>query len=432
MFKRLRNKFIILNMTIITVVMISAFAAIYMITYSNIQRENQIKLTNITMSPIMMSPLSKSDEYYNTGRVFVGKIPNDYASTFSVLVGEDNTLLNVHSYLDLSEETYVKATKLATSSKKDSAVISINGQRWLYNINSMNANLIIKGKSSVTQAAVLEQIHFMDVTESYNILSQLLLTFGAISIVMLFVIFGISLFFARRAITPVEIAYEKQKQFIADASHELKTPIAVIHANAEALYANKSETIESQQKWLDYITSETDRMGTLVSDLLYLAKADSEAVNNELAPFNISNVVTDVLLAMEAVVFEKGIRLSQNIEPDLIADGVSDKIKQVILILLDNAVKYVNENGNIDVTLRKSRNHVFFSVKNTGGGIPNESLPKLFDRFYRIDASRAHDGGYGLGLSIARAIIENAGGKIYVTSVEGESTTFVFELIREA
>ena len=427
MFKRLRNKFILLNMTIITIVMISAFAIIYMITYSNIQNENQIKLTNIAVSPIMMNSLVKSDDS-NTSRVFVGKIPNDYASTFSVLVGEDNQLLNVHSYLDLPEGTYAQATQLATASNKESAVISIDGQRWLFKINAMNANLIIRGKSGVTQAPVLEQIYFMDVTESYNILSQLLLTFGAISIVMLFVIFGISLFFARRAIRPVEVAYEKQKQFIADASHELKTPIAVIHANAEALYANKTATIESQQKWLDYITAETDRMGKLVSDLLYLAKTDSEAVKSELAPFNISHVVTDVLLAMEAVVFEKGITLSQNIEPDLIANGVRDKIKQVVIILLDNAVKYVNENGSIDVTLRKSRNHILFSVKNTGRGIPKESLPKLFDRFYRIDLSRAHDGGYGLGLSIAKAIIENAGGKIYASSVEGESTTFVFEL----
>lgn len=427
MFKRLRNKFILLNMTIITIVMISAFAIIYMITYSNIQNENQIKLTNIAVSPIMMNSLVKSDDS-NTSRVFVGKIPNDYASTFSVLVGEDNQLLNVHSYLDLPEGTYAQATQLAAASNKESAVISIDGQRWLFKINAMNANLIIRGKSGVTQAPVLEQIYFMDVTESYNILSQLLLTFGAISIVMLFVIFGISLFFARRAISPVEVAYEKQKQFIADASHELKTPIAVIHANAEALYANKTATIESQQKWLDYITAETDRMGKLVSDLLYLAKTDSEAVKSELAPFNISHVVTDVLLAMEAVVFEKGITLSQNIEPDLIANGVRDKIKQVVIILLDNAVKYVNENGSINVTLRKSRNHILFSVKNTGRGIPKESLPKLFDRFYRIDPSRAHDGGYGLGLSIAKAIIENAGGKIYASSVEGESTTFVFEL----
>ncbi|MFD1267182.1 HAMP domain-containing sensor histidine kinase [Paenibacillus motobuensis] len=375
--------------------------------------------------------MSKSDEYNNTGRVFVGKIPNDYASTFSVLVGENNTLLNVHSYLDLTEDVYTKATKLATSSNKDSAVISIDGQRWLFQINSMNANLIIKGKSGITQAPVLEQIYFMDVTESYNILSQLLLTFGVISIVMLFVIFGISLFFARRAITPVEIAYEKQKQFIADASHELKTPIAVINANTEALYANKTETIESQQKWLDYITAETDRMGKLVSDLLYLAKTDSEAINSQFAPFNISHVVTDVLLTMEAIVFEKGITLSQNIEPDLIVNGASDKMKQVVIILLDNAVKYVNENGKIEVALKKSRNHVLFSVKNSGSGIPKECLPRLFDRFYRVDASRVHDGGYGLGLSIARAIIENADGKIYCTSVEGESTTFVFELIRK-
>lgn len=428
MFKRLRNKFIILNMTIITIVMISAFATIYMITYSNIQNENQIKLTNISISPIMMNSLVKSDDSNNTDRVFIGKIPNDYASTFSVLVGEYNKLLNVHSYLDLPEGTYAQATQLATSSNKESSVISIDGQRWLFKINTMNANLIIRGKSGVTQTPVLQQIYFMDVTESYNILSQLLLTFGAISIVMLFVILGISLFFARRAIAPVEIAYEKQKQFIADASHELKTPITVIHANAEALYTNRTATIESQQKWLDYITAETDRMGKLVSDLLYLAKTDSEAVKSELVPFNISHMVTDVLLAMEAVVFEKGITLSQNIEPDLTANGVSDKMKQVVIILLDNAVKYVNENGSIDVTLRKSRNHVLFSVKNTGRGIPKENLPKLFDRFYRIDPSRAHDGGYGLGLSIAKAIIENTGGKIYASSVDGESTTFVFEL----
>lgn len=431
MFKRLRNKFIILNMSIISVIMIAAFTAIYIITYTNIQNENQIKLNNTVMSPIMINPLFNTDESNNTDRIFMGKIPNDYASAFNVLISDDNDLLSIHSYIDLTDEVYEKATELAISAEKDSSVISLNGQRWLYKIKPINANLLIKGKGNfdtVAKTKVIKQIYFLDVTDSYKILSQLLLTFGAISIVMLFVIFGISLFFAQHAVAPIEKAYEKQKQFVADASHELKTPIAIINANIDALHANRTETIESQQKWINYINAETDRMGKLVNDLLYLAKTDNGAVNNEHLLFNISNIVTDVLLAMEAVVFEKGIKLSQNIEPDIIVNGDSEKVKQVVMILFDNAVKYVNENGSIFVTLKKSRNHTTFFVKNTGNGIPKQSLPKLFDRFYRVDSSRTHDGGYGLGLSIAKEIIDSMGGKIQVESVEGKSTAFTFIL----
>jgi signal transduction histidine kinase len=418
-------------MSIISVVMIAAFTAIYIITYTNIQNENQIKLTDTVMSRIMINPLFNADENNNTDRIFVGKIPNDYASAFNVLIGDDNALLSIHSYIDLADEIYEKATELAISAKKDSSVISLGSRRWLYKINPINASLFIREKGNsdtVAKMKAIKQIYFLDVTDSYKILSQLLFTFGAISVVMLFVIFGISLFFAQHAVAPIEKAYEKQKQFIADASHELKTPIAIINANIDALYVNKTETIESQQKWLNYINAETDRMGKLVSDLLYLAKTDNGVVNNELFPFNISNIVTDVLLAMEAVIFEKGIKLSHNIEPNIIANGDSEKVKQVVMILLDNAVKYVNENGNIFVTLKKSRNNTAFSVKNTGNGIPKQSLSKLFDRFYRMDSSRTHDGGYGLGLSIAKEIIDSMGGKIQVESVEGKSTAFTFIL----
>jgi signal transduction histidine kinase len=169
-------------------------------------------------------------------------------------------------------------------------------------------------------------------------------------------------------------------------------------------------------------------MGKLVGDLLYLAKTDNVEIGMDSLPFNISDTVRDTVLSMEAVVYEKGLMLTQHIEPDIIINGDSDKLAQVVKILIDNAIKYSNKNGSIDIALEQTKQQVVFTIKNTGDGISSEQLPKLFDRFYRIDSSRTHDGSYGLGLSIAKAIIDSIGGKIYATSVEGESSTFVFLL----
>jgi len=272
-------------------------------------------------------------------------------------------------------------------------------------------------------------IVFLDVTAYNKRLFELLTTLLFVGLIMLFVVFIISLYFANRAIKPIAETWEKQKQFVADASHELKTPLSIINANYDALLANQEETIKSQLKWLGYIRIGTDRMTKLINDLLSLAKMDDVNLEIRKIPFNISNAIHDVMLSMEAVVIEKGIKLSHSIEPDIIVKGDSERVKQVVTILFDNAIKYTNENGQIDISLIKSKRQVIYSIKNSGKGIAKQDLPKVFDRFYRADPSRTHESGsYGLGLSIAKTIIDRLGGEIHVKSVEDEFTTFTFTL----
>ena len=270
------------------------------------------------------------------------------------------------------------------------------------------------------------QLAFLDITDSSKTLTQLLITFVLVGIAMLFILFGVSSYFANHSIRPIEDNWDKQKQFVADASHELKTPLAIISANTDALLANGEETVNSQKKWIDYIQSEARRMGKLVNDMLYLAKV--EDTYEDQMPFDLSNAVVDVIASVEALVFEKGIHLTQTIEPSLIVKGDSEKIKQAFLILLDNATKYTPKYGWVDISLKRSRNLAVCSVQNSGEGIPPDKLPRVFDRFYRSDPSRSQEtGGYGLGLSIARTIVERSGGSISAESTE-RSNTFTFML----
>lgn len=169
-------------------------------------------------------------------------------------------------------------------------------------------------------------------------------------------------------------------------------------------------------------------MSKLVNGLLYLAKTDNKDFITYSSLINISEIIRDILLSMEVIIFEKGLNLTQKLDQEIIINCDKEKLIQVVTILLDNAIKYTKENGSIEISLTENKQSVTFSIKNTGEGIPKEHLPKLFDRFYRVDSSRVHDGGYGLGLSIAKAAINSMGGEIFVTSTEGEYTTFTFTL----
>lgn len=430
MFNQLRNRLLLLNMSIISIVMIGAFAVIYFTTSNNIRSENQNKLDLISSKPnaaYLNLPDAAARE-----KVVIGVVPSESTLSFNMIVNSQGVLMKVISYIDMPEETYYKAAELVRGGKKGSGTISLDDKRWQYQLSPMNGTLISyeNGKSfRVNANGDHYQIAFLDVTESYNTLMELLTTLVIVGLLMLFVIFAISLFFANRSIAPIADTWEKQKQFFADVSHELKTPLAIINANSDALLANEGETIRSQRKWLDYIKNQTERMGRLVNDLLYLAKTEDINLKLNVTPFDMSEMVSDVILAMEAVAFEKEITLLQEVEPNMIVKSDCEKVKQVITILVDNAIKYTEKKGHIHITMKKTRHHLAFSIKNSGKGIPPQHLSKLFDRFYRADPARTQEnGGYGLGLPIAKAIIDRLGGKIYADSKENEGATFTFTL----
>lgn len=273
------------------------------------------------------------------------------------------------------------------------------------------------------------KIVFLNITLNENFKMTLIKIFVIIGALSLIVLLCISIYLTNKSIEPIKETFNKQKQFIADASHELKTPLTIIKTNTSLLLSNPNDSIKSQSKWIKYIESQSDRMSILVNEMLSLAKLDVQENKLILYPLNISNTIESMLLTFDAVIFENKINLNTNISKDITINSNEDSIKKLFSILMDNAIKYTNLSGSIDVSLFKEKNKVKLIVKNTGNGIPKEDLDKIFERFYRVDSSRDRQtGGYGLGLSIAKSIVNQHKGKIYATSELHKSTSFIVEL----
>lgn len=225
------------------------------------------------------------------------------------------------------------------------------------------------------------------------------LFFSIISIYL--VLFVIVYLISFKVFAPIKKALEKQKQFISDASHELKTPITIISASSDALYKS------NDKQWIANIKTQTDRMNVLVGDMLTLAKMDENkfTINNE--TFILSNEITDLALSFDALAFEKSKNLILNISPNIEFTGDKQSVKKIVSILLDNAIKHATVGGEIIVELKKENKLITFSVYNSGSAIKEENVDKLFERFYRGDNSRSRDsGGSGLGLAIAKSICD--------------------------
>lgn len=261
----------------------------------------------------------------------------------------------------------------------------------------------------------------LDRSIELSTLSRLLFIFLIIAAIGLLILFGISVALANWAVKPVELAWEKQKQFVADASHELKTPLAVISTNTDVILANPEGTVREQEKWLHYIKDETVRMSKLVSNLLFIAKSDAKKIAPTMAALNLSDLVSSVCLVFEPVAFENGKLLESRIQDDICFRCDEDKMKQLLTILLDNAVIHSADRAQITVSLSQDvQEKIRIVVSNNAADIPKDKLERLFDRFYRLDESRAkRTGGSGLGLNIARTIAQFHGGTIVANSENG-------------
>ena len=258
-----------------------------------------------------------------------------------------------------------------------------------------------------------------------------LLTILLISGVVAFaVLLAISIILARWTTAPVERAWQKQREFVADASHELRTPLTVIDANIDVVINNSDDTVENQKKWLSNIKDETKSMALLVNDLLYIAKTDARRDKFEPTEFNLSNLIENSSLGFESLAFEKGKNYSSNIEADIIYNGDKNLINQLVKILLDNAIKYSAEKGNIFLELKKTeKNKIYLVVSNDGEILSEEDKQLVFERFYRTDKSRAREtGGTGLGLSIAKSIVNRHNGTITIQTIDSKYNSFVVTL----
>lgn len=257
-------------------------------------------------------------------------------------------------------------------------------------------------------------IVFVDIAGSNDALQTLInncLIVGAVSILVFFIL---SFLLARWMVRPVEKAWTQQKQFVSDASHELKTPLAVIMSNAELLQ-NPEDTEENKARFTDNIFVMSQQMRALVESLLELARADNGQVRKNFEKINLSALITEAVLPFEPVYFEKGLELKYRINPDIMISGNDAYLRQVVDILLDNAAKYTDK-GVVELNLQCRGRQCLLTVANPGKPIPAEALTKVFERFYRSDEARTRTGSFGLGLSIAKAIVEEHRGKIWAIS----------------
>lgn len=236
---------------------------------------------------------------------------------------------------------------------------------------------------------------------------------------------GAAYFLARRALVPIQAAWNKQQQFVADASHELRTPLSVINNNAELLLRHPDRTIEEECSRIVNITRESLRMKNLVTTLLTLARADAAEIELKLETWLIHEVIDEIISQFKPLAEQKRMTLNVFVPHHLEVIADRERLFQLLVILLDNAMQYTPEGGEIGLYCKVESSHLLIQVRDTGSGISPENLPHIFDRFYRGDKVRSREtGGAGLGLAIAKWIVEKHGGKIEVDSRLGQGTKF--------
>jgi len=352
---------------------------------------------SVTANPIYAS---QSNERQKKGQ---SPVPKTLGSInfFVLMADKDGNYLASLNNDDLDSNTAQYYVSQTMSSKKSSGIIN---KLQFYRLQKTNGTMIV----------------FTDKGAELNMLRNLTKTTIIIGIISFILLSLLTLVISRKSIQPIKMAFEKQKHFISDASHELKTPLTIISANADVL----SDEI-GDNKWLNYIKSQTERMNVLVNDLLNLTRIENKTADFVCSEFNLSKAIESTALPFECQAFEMQKSLDIDIQEDLMFKGSEDHIKQMAAIFIDNALKYSNDQGKIKITLKAQGDKRILSVFNTGSGIKEDEKEKIFERFYRSDDSRARStGGYGLGLAIAKSIIDRYKFKISVEIAEGKSICF--------
>ena len=379
MIRTLRLKFIAVTMAVVTVLLSVIFGLVIHFTGANL-REESIRFLHAAAESPIQSPLP--------GQV---RIP-----CFVIRVSPWGQSIQSAGGFDLSDEAMLTdIVTLAAAGDADVGVLENYSLRYL----------------RIQRPAELTLV-FTDISGEQTTMRSLRLTCAAIGLLSIAVFFAVSVLLARWAVRPVEQAWAEQRQFVADASHELKTPLTVILTNAELMQT------DPDPQYARSVLTMSRRMRTLVESLLELARVDSGAARAVFEDTDLSSVLADELLPFEPLYFERGLTLDSDICGGIRVSGSPRHLRQMASILLDNAMKYAPTGSTVTLRLTRQGGSALLTVSNPAPPMTREECQSIFRRFYRSDPARS-GGGYGLGLPIARGIVTDHGGKIWAESRDG-------------
>lgn len=429
MFNKLKLKLTLVNVIIVVLIFITVFTGVYLTMYKSI----------VSQSEQLINMLSYS--------IISGSNPED-PRMLGLLGNQAFIIVDIDSAGMVAGYRSTPFMPKPAREQVDELVrnaLSPNGKIRI-RINDTRINGVLESKTAII---ILEQntirldreasyltrlikkadgslsLLFVNIDYENRLLKSLRSSLIIMALTGLALVFVGSLYMAGRAIKPIKTAWEKQKTFVADASHELRTPLSVMQSNLELVMENKEETVESQTKWLENIYLENKHMTKLVNDLLLLARADADQKLLEMKDFSLSALVEEAATPLLLLAEEKNINMDLLIDPNITFYGDESRMKQLVVILIDNAVKYTPKGGSISLELKNLKDGIELIVADTGEGIDKENLEKIFQRFYRVDKARSSEsGGIGLGLSIASWIVKEHRGTINAASSLGEGTTF--------
>ena len=394
MIRRLRWKVIGLNMGMVFCVLLAVFAAVYFSSRAVIARSVQQQLQQVLQTG---SGYDLSQPGQEGVPCFVAEV---YASGTVRVSG--------NSYYDLTDkEALVDIVTAALTADSDEGVLAEHHLRYLRQTGLLST-----------------RIAFTDSTLEQATLRSLLTGSLLIGLAALAVLFVCSYVLSGAVTRPVDRAWAQQKQFLSDASHELKTPLTVILSSAELL---EQSAAPEQKQYVDNVRAESRRMKRLVEDMLTLSRVERGGEHLPDTTADLSDAAADAALRFEPVAYEAGHTLSYDIAPGLLVRGDSGKLEQAVAVLLDNAIKYAAPGTEVRLDAARQGKNACLWVENEGDPIPADKLPHIFDRFYRADASRTDGGSFGLGLPIARAIVEAHRGTLRCDS-GGHTTRFTITL----
>ncbi len=401
MIKTLRKKLIAVTMCAIAIVLGGMIGIINILNYYQIDKKQEALLT------MLSNNYGKFPEMAYHRRSLKPLISPEAPFTtryFSVVLDKEGTIVSVNTGKIVAISTRVAgdyAQKLFEEGKTKGFLGSYKYNRIDYFENNMYV--------------------FLDCSEELITFYSFLFASVFVGLFGMLLVFILVLFFSKMIIKPVAESYEKQKRFITDASHEIKTPLAIIGASAEVL-----EMEDGGNEWTKSIKNQIQRLNTLTEKMVFLSRMDEGSTELSMGEVSFSGIVSEMAGSFQAMAVAQEKTLSLEIEDKVLLHGNEAALRQLVSILLDNAMKYSDGHGMISVSLRKTEKKAELAVKNTVDSVPKGNLDILFDRFYRMDQSRnSETGGYGIGLSVAKAIVNAHKGSITAGSQDGKTIVFL-------